>query len=398
MAGLQQMFQSDPLAALGALLLGFVAFVALGLLPLLVLLYLIHFLLTLPLRRNERARFFLDLLALGLKEGHSPEAAITDAASSRDPALGYRFQSLAARLQEGLRLSQALERVPRLLPAQVTAMLAAGERIGDIAKVLPACRLLLRDAASQVRGALNYLLLLAFLATPFTIAVPIVLRIKVLPSFQAVFEGEMGEGRSLPAFTKLILSEQSVFTGCQVALFALIWLAVLAYLGGPRLQRLVADVLPGVPDWVFWHLPWRRKRLQRDFSAMLAVLLDADVPEGEAVLLAGESTANGTVLRRAKRVRRLLNEGVKLPEALRVMDDSGELRWRLANALRRTGSFVRALTGWHEALDARAFQLEQTAAQIATTLFVLLNGVVVACIVIGMFLALIQLLNNATLW
>jgi len=42
--------------------------------------------------------------------------------------------------------------------------------------------------------------------------------------------------------------------------------------------------------------------------------------------------------------------------------------------------------------------LEQTAAQVVTTAFVLLNGLVVAGIFIGMFLPLIQLLNRLTLW
>ena len=51
-------------------------------------LYLFYFLLTLPMRRNERARLFLDLLELGLKEGRAPGQAIMDASSSRDPAPG----------------------------------------------------------------------------------------------------------------------------------------------------------------------------------------------------------------------------------------------------------------------------------------------------------------------
>jgi len=94
-----------------------------------------------------------------------------------------------------------------------------------------------------------------------------------------------------------------------------------------------------------------------------------------------------------------LAQGVKLPEAVRALDDSGELQWRLANALHGGGrGFVKALTSWHEALDAKAFQLEQTAAQVTTTLLVLLNVFIVACILIGMFLPLIQLLNQASLW
>jgi type II secretory pathway component PulF len=138
--------------------------------------------------------------------------------------------------------------------------------------------------------------------------------------------------------------------------------------------------------------------LQRDFSAMLAVLLDAETPETEAVTLAAEATANRVWIRRAAKVRALLSRGVKLSEAISALDDSGELKWRLANALHRRGGFLRALTGWHEALDAKAFQLAQTAAQTTTTAVVLLNGVMVASVVLGVFVALIALLNAATLW
>jgi type II secretory pathway component PulF len=131
---------------------------------------------------------------------------------------------------------------------------------------------------------------------------------------------------------------------------------------------------------------------------MLAALLDAETPEAEAVRLAGDSTANAEMRRRAEHVAAQLQQGVRLSEAIRLMDDSPEFQWRLANALHRAGGFARALTGWQEALDARAFQLEQTAAQIATTLLVLANGLITGCIVIGMFIALIQLINIALLW
>jgi type II secretory pathway component PulF len=164
------------------------------------------------------------------------------------------------------------------------------------------------------------------------------------------------------------------------------------------LHGWIHRVLPGPQDWLLTRLPWRRNRLQRDFSAMLAVLLDAEVPEGEAVSLAAQSTANLAIIHRAQRVRALLQEGVKLPEALRALDNSKELQWRLSNALRRGAGFVRALTGWHEALDARAFQLEQTAAQITTAVLVLINGLIVASVMIAVFLVIIQLINQSSIW
>src|SRR5205823_4537608 len=142
--------------------------------------------------------------------GLTPEAAIIDAATSRDRVLGVRFHLVAEWLGTGLRLSQALENVPRLVPPQIKAMLKTGERIGDLSKVLPACRQLLRDGISQVRGAHNYLIILAFGVTPFALLVPVLFRIKVLPSFKAVFEGMM-EGSTLPAFTRFVFDENDFF-------------------------------------------------------------------------------------------------------------------------------------------------------------------------------------------
>ena len=365
----------------------------LGLLPACGAIYLIYFFLTLPMRRNERARMFLDLLELGLQEGRTPEAAVTGCRRHRDRSLGVRFHLLAAHLEQGMRLSQALEQVPRLLPPQVCAMLKTGERIGDIRKVLPACRLLLRDSVSEVRGALNYLILVALAISPAMVTVPWLLRVCVFPKFEEVFAG-MLDGASLPAFTRLVFGGSAMVTGIQIGVIAVLWLATAAYLGGPRLHGWIHRVVPGAQDWALARLPWRRKRLQRDFSAMLAVLLDAEVPEAEAVSLAAQSTANLAIIRRARKVRALLQQGIKLPEALRALDDSRELQWRLSNALRRGTGFVRALTGWHEALDAQAFQLEQSAAQVFTTVLVLVNGLVVASILIAVFLVIIQLINR----
>jgi type II secretory pathway component PulF len=396
MFNLSDISEMTPLATAALFLSALMAY-TLALIPIAAVTYLIYFLLTLPMRRTERARLFLDLLELGVKSGRSPEVAIADAARSWDPALGSRFHRLAVHLGKGLQLGQALERVPRLLPPQITAMLKSGERIGDITKVLPACRRLLQDSVSQVRSALNYVIIVACVITPISVLFPLLLRVIVLPKFKEVFAGMM-EGMQLPALTKFVFEANPGAIFLLAGLVFLLWLMAALYLGGPRLRGWLQGVSPELTDWVLWSVPWRKKRLQRDFSAMLAVLLDAGVPEHEAVALAGSSAANGMMARRAERVRSMLNNGIKLPEAICEIDSSPEFRWRISNALSRPGGFQGALAGWHEALDAKAFQLEQTAAQLATTLFVLLNGLIVAGIVIGLFLPLIEIINRGVLW
>src|SRR5580692_4094831 len=102
--------------------------------------FLLHFLLSMPMRRRDRALFFLDLLETVVSRGQPVEQAILSAAENRDSAIGVRFFMVAAYIEGGARLGEALEKVPSFLPPQVTAMLRAGEKLGDLKKVLPACR------------------------------------------------------------------------------------------------------------------------------------------------------------------------------------------------------------------------------------------------------------------
>src|SRR5947207_15333235 len=105
----QQFFQSGPLHGLVALVLCFLLYVVAGLLPLLGAVYLIYFLLTLRMRRNERARIRLALLAHGLTYGH-PLAAPTHAdAASREQSLSVRFPLLTARREYESPLHHAID-------------------------------------------------------------------------------------------------------------------------------------------------------------------------------------------------------------------------------------------------------------------------------------------------
>ncbi len=373
-------------------LFGYLLFV---LLPVCLLAWLMYYLLSLPMRRQERARLFVDLLETALKQGRPVEQTLVDLASSRDTVMGVRFHLLAAHLENGLRLGQALEKVPRFLPPQLTAMLRAGEELGDLRKVLPAGRYLLKDAQSNVRGAASYLVVIAFVLSPSAILIFHALAVYVLPKFDEIISGMNVSPSSFYLFVLRIWSWLSLG---QLAIFALLIFAALLYIGGPRLVRWFQFSSAPFADWIAWRVPWKRKRMQRNFSAMLAVLLDGDVPEADALRLAGGSAANEIFRRRVMQAQAALTQGVMLTEAVQTLDDHGEFRWRLTNAVHAPGGFLRALTGWHEALDAKAFQQEQAAAHAVTSALVLLNGVIVALAAVAVFGALTAIIEAGCLW
>jgi len=353
--------------------------------------FLIHFFFTLPMRRAERARLFLNLVEDALKRGQSIEEMILSIVQSRDRTVGVRFHLLAAHIEGGSRLGEALEKVPRFLPPQISAMLRAGEKLGDLKKVLPACREILRDRPAAVRSAANYMILIVLMFSPVFIFVVMMTTIWVIPQFRQVGAGMNIKLWPLTLFVFAITNWLVVF---EIIISLLMIGAALIYSGGPGFVRWFQFRSVPIVDWLAWRVPWKHKRLQRTFSAMLAVLLDGGVPETEAVRLAGDCTANEISRRRSLRVIGAIEQGTKLDDAVRAFDDSGEFHWRLTNATHAHCGFLNALRGWHEALDAKAFQQEEATAHVVTSGLVILNGALVALIATAMFGILMAVLNG----
>jgi len=386
--------------------------------------YLAYWTLSLPLRRQERGRLLLDIVETCVAQGKSVEHALVSLAEtertslkSYDPVVawlltnlptftrpwvwlgrfrrrtvfGLRLQRLGRRLRGGVPLPEALRKVPGLVPPQVAEMLQVGSEAGDIRKVLTACRRVLTSATPRMRSAMNYVVVLAsgFFLTGVGLFLFAVLAIA--PRLQMML-------RDMQMSQWVLVSPyaQALFQ-VAAALSLLVVLCAFFYIGGPRLVALLR--LRWLGDRLAVWLPWRRKRLQRDFSAMLAALLDAEVPEAKAVALAAAATANRVFVCRAKAAAAAMERGEPLADALGRLDRSGELKWRLANAAHGRLGFLDALAGWHESLEAKAFQQEQTAAQAITTALVLGNGAIVALVAIGFFSILVLIwMKGLMLW
>jgi general secretion pathway protein F len=353
----------------------------------------LHLLLSLPMRRRDRALFFLDLIETVVSRGQPVESAILSAAENHDRSIGVAFFLVAAHIEGGARLGEALEKVPGFLPPQVNAMFRAGEKLGDLKKILPACREVLRVAPDTVRTTMHYMVAILLLFAPLAIWVISLLTIFVMPRFKDV---AAGANIQMPWLTSFVfaLNDSKILVDFEALLFLALLSVAVIYIGGPRLVRWFQFRSLPVVDWISWHIPWKRKKLLRAFSAMLAVLLDGGVPEIDAVRLAGESTANEICRHRARRVIAALADGTRLEEAVRVFDHSGEFHWRLTNAVHSHGGFLGALRGWHQSLDAKAFQQEETVTHVLTSGIVILNGVVVGLIAIAMFGVLVMMLRS----
>jgi type II secretory pathway component PulF len=257
---------------------------------------------------------------------------------------------------------------------------------------MAACRRLVPDARSEAEGAFSYVLAMGLLLLPAVPLLWMTLAVFVFPKLQQILEDYATSPTS--GLAHWVLGGGSGMAVVCGVLAGAVYAAAAGYLAGPRLRAL----WPSWGDRVEWWMPWRRLRLQRDAAGLLGDLLDAGVGEERAVALAARGTANGVMVERAARVTAGLAAGEKLPVAVRWLDGSGELAWRLENARHSAGGFRKALAGWVESLDARAFQREQAMVHLLTTGLVLFNGLVVGVVVTGVFQALMTIVEAGLSW
>ncbi len=350
--------------------LGAAGWFVVWLLPLTGLCLLTGLIIGLPIRRQERSRLFLDLLQVGLDEGKRPEQTVTDLAKIPDQRHDSRIQYLAQSLEMGYTFPEAIDHVPSLLPAKGRAVIKAGSEAGDIRTALTACKWMLSDAVSRTRGALNYLVFFCFAFAPM-----ILIFLTLITNFMrgALSKVTTALHAEIPGFFEFVIEQDRwLSAGLGFVLVTIFAGGGLLFILDPNRVNSSRVRWLGWLDRLFYSLPWHRNRMKRDFSSMLVTLLDGGLPEEDAVYRAGHATTNRIFMRKAESVRSSLRQGVPLHEAVNKMDVKGGMSWHLQNAFHRRGGFREALAGWQESLDARAFQQEQTAAQLVTSLFVLL--------------------------
>ena len=394
---------------------------------------------------RERSRLFLEMLVLAEKSGQSIEQTITGFSKRGNQSFGGQYDQVARHIESGLTLPEALDKESGCLPAQTVATLKVGHESGMMSTTLPVAKEGLREGGGAVSRAIGGVYLVFALAVATVIV--FILMTYVIPKFKWIFADMLGDGETLPGFTLLVLAISDAIKSYaflpMAVFFSLTCAWVIRRISGPRLKdQLGVSVRFGLLafsvgllfsllsrdwdpfigfggistgivvgscvglcvlfycdqmgwfDWVRYLIPWRRKRLQRDYSYVLALLLDSGIPEAKAVELAAEGTANGVIKQRARKAIAAVRSGAGMAKAVQLMDDSKEFQWRLTNALQTEFNFVDTLRGWHESLSARADRQQQTYATLMETSLLLFLGLIVGSIMIGMFLPLIELMEK----
>jgi type IV pilus assembly protein PilC len=223
-----------------------------------------------------------------------------------DRRLAAAAERLAARLQQGGTIKEAVDSLDHQLPTEVAGLLRAGVESGDLAgsfERFAQQRLAAERFNRRIRSAFAYPLLILFILVPLLLF----LSIFVIPMFGDIYREFDLE---LPPITEVILQTARQMPMLVLGLLLLFAVPfILRIVGGRWLVHRVRFSLPLVGRLWMWAG-------QREFSSQLSSFLSLGLPMPSAIAYTTDVLSDRNVARACERVRNRVEEGETLSRSL----------------------------------------------------------------------------------
>jgi type II secretory pathway component PulF len=305
-------------------------------------------------------------------------------ARERSGSYSRRARRLAALLDSGLPLPDAVDRCPGLLPKYAAPMVRVGCETGTLAAAL-------RQAATgsdadapvwaALTGKISYLILMPV----FGMLVFAFLMLKIIPSFYKIFQDF---GARLPVMTQFLVEAGNSFV-CYWYFFLPFYLLFLWLL-----MHAVARYF----GWSQWDPPGIARLTRRLDSARildtLALVAGQQRPLSEGIASLAQSYPRPDICRRLRRAMGDIQAGADWAESLRRCDLIRQPELAILQAAQRVGNLPWAL---HEMADSARRRLAyrvQAMVQFVFPAMVLCLGIIVMFIVVSMFIPLLVLIQR----
>src|SRR5262245_34267789 len=301
--------------------------------------------------------------------------------------MGRALRRIADRLETGESGESALSSTGA--PAYLPALVRAGRRSGRTADILEnfvASSRSVSDLRQTLWMALAYPLVLLALTVPLVLF----LVIWLIPSFEAIFADF---DVRLPLMTEFVLNVSNFLTEHGLMSLAIVAGAILEIVVvlrlalGPAGSRRLVCTVPVVGPLLRWL------GLAR-FSPILSLLIESRVPLDEALLLAGEASADAEIREDCGELAADLRSGKSLESAAR---EKGRFPKSFVRALaweQHREGFAEVLQSMSEMYAGRARALVAILIAVLPPVLVVMVALLVGFIVIAMFMPLIELLNK----
>ena len=309
----------------------------------------------------------------------------------RNSALRRILGELALAIEGGSTFSEGLAQHPKVFNRLFVNMVKAGE-LGGVLEVVLNRLSEFMEKAQKIKGkviaAMFYQIAVLVVAT----SILMILMVKVIPAFRQVFEG-MLEGRSLPAFTRLVLAvseavkDHFIYTAIGVAVFVILFMLFVRTKFGRRVFDKFKLKMPVIGPVV------SKVAISR-FTRTLGTLVSSGVPILQALTIVKETAGNVIISNAVSAVHESVKEGETITAPLEASGVFPPMVISMVDVGEQTGALPEMLLKIADNFDDEVDNAVSAMTSLLEPIMIVFLAVIVGSIVIAMFLPLIDLMNS----
>jgi type IV pilus assembly protein PilC len=307
----------------------------------------------------------------------------------KNPTLKSIIAELALAIEGGSTFSEALAQHPKVFNRLYVNMVKAGE-LGGVLEVVLTRLSEFMEKAQKIKGkvisAMFYPVAVLVVAT----AILIILMVRVVPSFKAVFEGM---GMQLPAFTRLVLGISEIIKDHIVYAAAGLTAFIIAFV-------LFVRTKFGRHAWDKFRLkmpvigPVVSKVSISRFTRTLGTLISSGVPILQALTIVKETAGNVVVSNAVGAVHESVKEGETITAPLEASGVFPPMVISMVDVGEQTGALPEMLLKIADNYDDEVDNAVAAMTSLLEPIMIVFLAIVVGSIVIAMFLPLIEMMNT----
>ncbi|MEB3316223.1 MAG: type II secretion system F family protein [Candidatus Melainabacteria bacterium] len=309
---------------------------------------------------------------------------------TENPKLKAILQEIKRDIEQGVPLSESMQKFPEAFDSLYVSMVKAGELGGVLDVVLNRVAGFLESRSklsNKVRTALTYpasLLVISILVVWFMLTF-------ILPKFSAIFTSTGGE---LPAFTQLLINISNVLRSPFIlVIVAFIWFAVSyarSYYQSEEGRLKIDTFSLKIP--IFG--PILKKVAIARFSRTFGTLIESGVPITTALDVTRTSINNALLESVLIKVKKDIEEGSPISNQLQKSDVFPPMVTQMVAIGEEAGELENMLNKIADFYDDEVDSSVESLTALMEPVFIVVIGAIVGAIVVAMYLPIFNVINQ----